>query len=86
MKSLIILFNVVLIICSLIIFWDIGVADPSVSAERLGDILFVLLMLLTPILNLIYIFLWSEESWLGRYFKRKAMEETRKNEKISDKE
>jgi hypothetical protein len=45
-----------------------------------------LLMLLTPILNLIYIFLWSEESWLGRYFKRKAMEETRKNEKISDKE
>jgi hypothetical protein len=86
MKSLIILFNVVLIICSLIIFWDIGVADPSISAERLGDILFVLLMLLTPILNLIYIFLWSEESWLGRYFKRKAMEETRKNEKISDKE
>jgi hypothetical protein len=86
MKSLIILFNVVLIICSLIIFWDIGVADPSVSAERLGDILFVLLMLLTPILNLIYIFLWSEESWLGRYFKRKAMEETRTNEKLSSKE
>jgi hypothetical protein len=57
MKFLIILFNVVLIICSLIIFWDIGVADPSVSAERLGDILFVLLMLLTPLLNLIYIFL-----------------------------
>jgi hypothetical protein len=86
MKSLIILFNVVLIICSLIIFWDIGVADPSVSAERLGDILFVLLMLLTPILNLIYIFLWSEESWLTRYFKRKTMEEKRKNEKLSGKE
>ncbi len=86
MKSLIILFNVVLIICSLIIFWDIGVADSSVSAERLGDIIFVLLMLLTPILNLIYIFLWSGESWVSRYFKRKAMEETRKNEKISGKE
>jgi hypothetical protein len=78
--------NVVLTICALIIFWEIGVADPSVSAERLGDILFVLLMLLTPILNLIYIFLWSEESWLGRYFKRKAMEETRTNEKLSSKE
>jgi hypothetical protein len=86
MKPLVILLNVALTICALIIFWEIGVADPSVSAERLGDILFVLLMLLTPILNLIYIFLWSEESWLGRYFKRKAMEETRKNEKISDKE
>jgi hypothetical protein len=86
MKPLVILLNVVLTICALIIFWEIGVADPSVSAERLGDILFVLLMLLTPILNLIYIFLWSGESWLSRYFKRKAMEETRKNEKISGKE
>jgi hypothetical protein len=86
MKPLVILLNVALTTCALIIFWDIGVADPSVSAERLGDILFVLLMLLTPILNLIYIFLWSEESWLGRYFKRKAMEETRKNEKLSSKE
>jgi hypothetical protein len=86
MKPLVILLNVALIIWSLIIFWEIGVADPSVSAERLGDIIFVLLMLLTPILNLIYIFLWSGESWLGRYFKRKAMKETRKNEKISGKE
>jgi hypothetical protein len=86
MKPLVILLNVALTICALIIFWEIGVADPSVSAERLGDILFVLLMLLTPILNLIYIFLWSEESWLGRYFKRKAMEETRTNEKLSSKE
>ena len=86
MKPLVIVLNVALIICALIIFWEIGVADPSVSAERLGDIIFVLLMLLTPILNLLYIFLWSEESWLGRYFKRKAMKETRKNEKISGKE
>jgi hypothetical protein len=78
MKPLVILLNVALIICALIIFWDIGVADPSVSAERLEDILFVLLMLLTPILNLIYFFLWSGESWLGCYFKRKAMEEKRK--------
>jgi hypothetical protein len=86
MKALIILLNVALIIFAAIIFWEIGVADSSVSIERLGDILFVLLMLLTPILNLIYIFLWSGESWLSRYFKRKAMEETRKNEKISGKE
>jgi hypothetical protein len=86
MKPLVILLNVALIIFAAIIFWEIGVADSSVSLERLGDILFVLLMLLTPILNLIYIFLWSEESWLGRYFKRKAMEEKRKNEKLSGKE
>jgi hypothetical protein len=86
MKPLVILLNVALIIFAAIIFWEIGVADSSVSVERLGDILFVLLMLLTPILNLIYIFLWSGESWPGRYFKRKAMEETRKNEKISGKE
>ncbi len=86
MKSLVILSNVALIIFSAIIFWEIGVADSSVSVERLGDILFVLLMLLTPILNLIYIVLWSKESWLGRYFRRKAMNQTRKNEKISDKE
>ena len=86
MKPLVILLNVALILFSLIIFWEIGVADPSVSVERLGDILFVLLMLLTPILNLIYIFFWGGESWLGRYFKRKAMEETRKNEKLSGEE
>ena len=86
MKALVILLNVALIIWASIIFWMIGVADPSVLAGRLGDIIFVLVMLLTPILNLIYIFLWSGESWLGRVFKRKAMEETRKNEKLSGKE
>jgi hypothetical protein len=86
MKALVILLNGALIIFAGIIFWEIGVTDSSVSVERLGDILFVLLMLLTPILNLIYIFLWSGESWVGRYFKKKAMEETRKNEKISGKE
>ena len=86
MKPLVILLNVALIIFAAIIFWEIGVADSSVSVERLGDIIFVLLMLLTPILNLIYIFFWSGESRLGRYFKRKAMEEKRKNEKLSDKE
>ena len=86
MKPLVILLNVALIIWASIIFWMIGVADSSVLAGRLGDIIFVLVMLLTPILNLIYIFLWSGESWLGRVFKRKAMEKKRKNEKLSGKE
>jgi hypothetical protein len=50
------------------------------------SILLLFLVALTPLVNLIYIFLRSGESWLGLYFKRKAMEEKKKIDELSSKE
>ena len=54
--------------------------DDSVS------ILLFFLLALTPLANLMYIFLGSGESWLGLYFKRKAMAEKKKIDELSSQE
>jgi hypothetical protein len=50
------------------------------------SILLLFLLALTPVTNLIYIFLGSGESWLEFNFKRKAMEEKKKIDGLSRKE
>jgi len=47
------------------------------------DLIFIFLFLLfTPLINLLYIFIRKEESWLTLYFKRKALEEKKKIEEL----
>jgi hypothetical protein len=50
------------------------------------SLLLLFLFALTPLVNLIYIFFGSGESWLTLYFKRKAMEEKKKIDELSRKE
>ena len=50
------------------------------------SLLLLLLFSLTPLANLIYIFLGTGESWLGLYFKRKAIEEKKKIDERSSEE
>jgi hypothetical protein len=71
MKLLVILFNVALSIIILIAISKVGMPSP----KKLLSFLAVLLAIVTPAINLLYIFFCSRESWLGLYFKRKAMEE-----------
>jgi len=52
---------------------------PSASED---DFLFLLVFLATPVTSLLVITRFGGDSWLGLYFKRKALEEKRKIEKL----
>lgn len=69
------LFNVLLLI---VVGWH--VLDTGFPSRGDGEFYFILLIIITPIVNLIALF-WSDNdpsSWLALYFKRKALEEETK--------
>lgn len=77
MKIISIFFNIALISIFLYIIATEGVD---------GRFLIFALCLLTPLINLLYIFFWRpEESWLTLYFKRKGLEEKKKIEELANK-
>jgi hypothetical protein len=69
MKLLTILLNITLMLVGFFLVLKKGF--PPI-AEWLA-IALVILVFLTPLLNLLYISFWSGESWLALRFKRKAM-------------
>ena len=83
MKLLSILLNVALILSILLLMTKRGMPSP---AKEGFETFVVLLCFVTPLINMLYIFIWSGESWFALYFKRKAMEEKKKIEKLSSKE
>ncbi len=78
MKLSAILLNIALIVTFCFMTAKFGL--PKID-ER--EFLLFLLIFVTPLINLLYIFFSKGESWLALYFKRKAMEEKRKIEKLS---
>jgi hypothetical protein len=82
MKLLAILCNV-----ALMLFIGIMTAQKGwpLKDDPVSIVLFFLLAL-TPLANLMYIFLGSGESWWGRYFKKKAMAEKKKIDEPSSQE
>jgi hypothetical protein len=50
---------------------------PNPNKEGIAFLL-VILILLTPIINLIYLLFMKGESWLSLYFQRKAAEERKR--------
>jgi hypothetical protein len=69
MKLLTILLNIILIIVGFFLVLKKGFPT---TAEWLALVL-VILVFLTPLMNLLYISFWSGESWMALCFKRKAM-------------
>ena len=53
------------------------------GAPRKDEVVLAALLFAAPVSSLVALFVKGGESWLGLYFKRKALEETRKIEKLS---
>lgn len=54
-------------------------------APRKDDIFFVVLLFAAPLFSLVALLRKGGESWIGLYFKRKALEEKQKIAKLGDK-
>jgi hypothetical protein len=79
MKIISILLNIALIILTIPFVIATG-------ALREGGkyLILPLLTILIPLINLLYISFWREESWLTLYFKRKSLEEKKKIEELAN--
>ena len=81
-KTTVILFNIGLLLFSLISFIR---ALPLKSID-ITDIVAILLLFGTPIINLIVIFFNEKDnSWFKLFFKRKALEEQQKIKELEEK-
>jgi Gpi18-like mannosyltransferase len=49
------------------------------------EIFLVIIFIITPIINLLYITIWSGNTWLSLYLKRKMLEEQKKIEELMGK-
>jgi len=84
MKTLAIWLNLILIL-NVVYLFNQGIPSEKPASYDIG---LFLLFLGTPIINLLYLFFWRGESgsWIALYFKRKALEEKKKIEKLLSKE
>ena len=71
--------NVLLVITALYLFTTKG-------APNKDEIFLVVLLFAAPIISVVALSLEGGESWLGLYFKRKALEEKKKIEKLDGSE
>jgi hypothetical protein len=79
MKVLSILLNIILII-----FVILEIVKHRMPSD-IGEVFLFLLLLGTPLVNLVYVLFLGGESWLTLYFKRKALEEKKKIAELEDK-
>ena len=80
--------KIIAILVNIALFSLIAYIIATEGLPKKADVRFILsiFLLLTPIINLLYIFFWRpEESWLTLYFKRKASEEKKKIEELANK-
>ena len=75
MKWTAVIFNLLLIAMVVFLIITEGVPDGE-------DVFFVALLLAAPISSLFALLIGDEESWIGLYFKRKALEEKNKIESL----
>lgn len=76
MKWIAIVLNMLLIVTAVYLFATKG-------APKKGEVFLVGVLFAAPISSLIALFLKGGDSWIGLYFKRKALEEKQKIEKLS---
>ena len=76
MKWIAIFLNVLLIVTIIYLFVTKG-------APNKNEVFLVVVLFAAPISSLVALSLKGGESWLGLYFKRKALEEKQKIEKLS---
>lgn len=78
MKLIAICLNVLMLVTALYFFADYGI--PS-SDE---DMYLMLIMFIVPISSLVALLLSDDRSWLGLYFKRKALEEKKRIDELNN--
>ena len=78
MKTIVIILD--LIVCCFLIFTAIF----EYGADYLLEMITLFLLTILTILNIYLIYFKSDKSWLGLYFKRKALEEKKKIDKLNE--
>lgn len=79
MKAIAIWLNVLLVISVLYLFITKGMPSKD-------ELFLVILLFTTPIANIVALSLKDGESWIGLYFRRKALEEKKKIERLKTEE
>lgn len=79
MKWIAISLNLVLVVMLVYLFATEG-------APRKDELFLVVIFFAAPVSSLLALFLRGSETWMGLYFKRKALEEKKKIEKLGKEE